>query len=222
MPTSKHFSIYLSADFTMRVVASSFFIGAATVAALPGYTQQGPGEQLVRGQLEEFLFQGPSGQRILAPSAGRVSQSQGEQVTEESSKHHACHEDIVESAPYGSTKWLQESLDALSVEERAIWDEVAMIYPEDMSSAMKPMPRKKHNRRPDDYWTHITSGAEVQSVWVESTKGGKEREVDGRLENYNLRTKKVDPSALGVDPDVKQYSGYLDDEEEDKHLFYCE
>jgi cathepsin A (carboxypeptidase C) len=26
---------------------------------------------------------------------------------------------------------------------------------------------------------------------------------------------------LGVDK-VKQYSGYLDDEEEDKHLFYCE
>jgi cathepsin A (carboxypeptidase C) len=36
-----------------------------------------------------------------------------------------------------------------------------------------------------------------------------------------MRVKKVDPAALGVDK-VKQYSGYLDDEEEDKHLFYCE
>jgi len=31
--------------------------------------------------------------------------------------------------------------------------------------------------------------------------------------------KKVDPSKLGVDT-VKQYSGYLDDEKNDKHLFY--
>jgi L-rhamnose mutarotase len=28
--------------------------------------------------------------------------------------------------------------------------------------------------------------------------------------------------ALGIDPGVKQYSGYLDDDENDKHLFYCE
>jgi cathepsin A (carboxypeptidase C) len=40
------------------------------------------------------------------------------------------------------------------------------------------------------------------------------------LEQYNLRGKKVDPSKLGVDT-VKQYSGYLDDEANDKHLFYC-
>jgi hypothetical protein len=33
--------------------------------------------------------------------------------------------------------------------------------------------------------------------------------------------KAVDPSKLGVDPGVKQYSGYLDDNENDKHLFYC-
>ena len=31
----------------------------------------------------------------------------------------------------------------------------------------------------------------------------------------------MDPSSLGVDPDVKQMSGYLDDNENDKHLFYC-
>ena len=45
-------------------------------------------------------------------------------------------------------------------------------------------------------------------------------EIDGKLETYNLRAKKVDPSKLGVDT-VKQFSGYLDDEENDKHLFYC-
>jgi cathepsin A (carboxypeptidase C) len=58
------------------------------------------------------------------------------------------------------------------------------------------------------------------SVWVENSNGEKERAIDGKLENYNLRAKKVDPSKLGVDT-VKQYSGYLDDEKNDKHLFYC-
>lgn len=63
-------------------------------------------------------------------------------------------------------------------------------------------------------------GEDIQKVWVTNSKGEKERDIEGKLSNYNLRTKKVDPEALGVDT-VKQYSGYLDDEEEDKHLFYC-
>jgi len=58
------------------------------------------------------------------------------------------------------------------------------------------------------------------SVWIENANGEKERAIDGKLEAYNLRTKNVDPSKLGVDT-VKQYSGYLDDEQNDKHLFYC-
>lgn len=64
-------------------------------------------------------------------------------------------------------------------------------------------------------------GADVQSIWVENANGEQERDVGGKLDDYNLRTRKVDPSSLGVDPDVKQYSGYLDDEANDKHLFYC-
>ena len=83
-------------------------------------------------------------------------------------------------------------------------------------------PPKRPNRRPDAEWDHIVRGSELQSVWVENAETGvREREVDGKLENHTLRVKKVDPSALGVDPGVKQYSGYLDDDEEDKHLFYC-
>jgi cathepsin A (carboxypeptidase C) len=54
---------------------------------------------------------------------------------------------------------------------------------------------------------------------VENANGEKERHIDGKLESYNLRAKKVDPKKLGVDS-VKQYSGYLDDEANDKHLFY--
>lgn len=42
-----------------------------------------------------------------------------------------------------------------------------------------------------------------------------------QVENYKLRVKKVtDPYVLGIDPGVKQYSGYLDVEQEDKHFFY--
>lgn len=46
------------------------------------------------------------------------------------------------------------------------------------------------------------------------------KQASAELANYNLRANKMDPSKLGVDK-VKQYSGYLDDEAQDKHLFYC-
>jgi cathepsin A (carboxypeptidase C) len=116
---------------------------------------------------------------------------------------------------------LEESLKSLTGEARAIWDEVALMFPESFEKASFFSSPKPHNRKPDHEWDHIVKGADVQSVWVENAQGEKEREIDGKLENYNLRVKSVDPSSLGVDS-VKQYSGYLDDEEEDKHLFYCE
>ena len=117
---------------------------------------------------------------------------------------------------------LQSSLSSLTKEARAIWDEVAMMFPEAMDKANFFSPPKKHTRKPDTHWEFITKGADIQSVWLEGKDGAEEREIDGELENYNMRSKGVDPSALGVDPAVKQISGYLDDEESDKHLFYCE
>ncbi|KAF2150780.1 carboxypeptidase Y-like protein A [Myriangium duriaei CBS 260.36] len=114
---------------------------------------------------------------------------------------------------------LQDSLKHMTSEARAVWDEVAMMYPEDMGKASFFSSPKPHSRSSDSTWDHVMSGADIQSVWVTNKEGQKERELDGKLEAYNLRTKKVDPSALGVDK-VKQYSGYLDNEEEDKHLFY--
>lgn len=116
---------------------------------------------------------------------------------------------------------LEQSLKSLTGEARAIWDEVAMMFPESFEKAAFFSQPKPHTRKHDSEWDHVVKGADVQSVWVENEQGVKEREIDGKLENYNLRVKKVDPSALGVDK-VKQYSGYLDDDEEDKHLFYCE
>ncbi|OCK92170.1 uncharacterized protein K441DRAFT_614943 [Cenococcum geophilum 1.58] len=114
---------------------------------------------------------------------------------------------------------LEESLKSLSAEARQVWDEVAMMFPESFDKANFFSTPKPHTRKADHEWDHIIKGADVQGVWVENAKGEKERELDGKLENYRLRAKKVDPSSLGVDK-VKQYSGYLDDEENDKHLFY--
>ena len=115
---------------------------------------------------------------------------------------------------------LNDALRGLTTEAAAIWDEVAMLYPEDMSAASFFSAPKKHTRRPDHEWDHIVKGADIQKVWVENADGEKEREVHGDLESFDLRVKAVDPSKLKVDPNVKQYSGYLDDNENDKHLFY--
>jgi len=114
---------------------------------------------------------------------------------------------------------LNEALKSLTGEAKQVWDEVAMMFPEEMSKANFWSTPKPHVKRPDSQWDHVMSGKDVEEVWVTNTKGEKERDVDGKLANYQLRTKTVDPSKLGVDT-VKQYSGYLDDNEEDKHLFY--
>ncbi|KAM5438452.1 putative carboxypeptidase C [Microsporum ferrugineum] len=79
---------------------------------------------------------------------------------------------------------------------------------------------KEHTRRADSEWDHVVRGADVESVWVQGANGEKHREIDGKLQSYDLRVKAVDPAELGIDPGVKQYSGYLDDNETDKHLFY--
>lgn len=115
---------------------------------------------------------------------------------------------------------LNDALRGLTEETAAIWDEVAMMYPEDMSAASFFSMPKKHSRRPDSEWDHIVRGEDVQSLWATNAQGDQERELDGKLDSYDLRVKAVDPSGLNVDPGVKQYSGYLDDNENDKHLFY--
>lgn len=117
-------------------------------------------------------------------------------------------------------KQLEESLKGLTTEAQQLWDEVTLMFPEAMDKANFFSMPKPHVRRHDSEWDHIVSGAEIQSLWTEDALGEKHREIDGNLENYSMRVKKVDPSVLGVDK-VKQYSGYLDDAEDDKHLFYC-
>jgi cathepsin A (carboxypeptidase C) len=115
---------------------------------------------------------------------------------------------------------LRETLKGLSEETQKIWAEVSMMFPEAFDPSNLFSSPKPHKKRPDHEWDVITKGEDLQSVWVTNSNGEKEREIDGHLSPYSLRTKKVDPSTLGVDK-VKQYSGYLDDDEADKHLFYC-
>ena len=119
-----------------------------------------------------------------------------------------------------SLEHLTQSMNDMTVEAKAVWDDVAMHFPEAMDKASFFSAPKPHKKRPASTWDYVVKGADVQNVWVNNAQGQKEREIDGKLDTYNLRAKKVDPSKLGVDT-VKQYSGYLDDEENDKHLFYC-
>jgi len=114
---------------------------------------------------------------------------------------------------------LQHELKHLTEEARQTWDEVAMMFPESMSQAAFFSTPKKHTRKPHSEWDFITQGQDVQQLYTTNAQGKKEREIDGSLEAFNLRTKKVNPFKLGVD-NVTQYSGYLDNEEDDKHLFY--
>lgn len=109
----------------------------------------------------------------------------------------------------------------MTSEAKALFDEIAMLAPDALNAIPPLIKPAKHTRRPDSEWDFITQGTHVQSLWTEATADEESRRVvGGDLESYNLRTKAVDPSKLGVDT-VKQYSGYLDDEANDKHLFYC-
>ena len=116
---------------------------------------------------------------------------------------------------------LRKTLKPLKGEAKDIWDDVSKMFPGSLEELKFFLPPKKHTRRPDHHWDSIVKGSDVQSVWVQNEDGESEREIDGKLEEYIMRSKRIDPSVLGVDPGVKQYSGYLDDEENDKHLFYC-
>ncbi|KAK3313491.1 Alpha/Beta hydrolase protein [Apodospora peruviana] len=117
----------------------------------------------------------------------------------------------------GTLENFEEAMKGMTAEAKALWDEIKMLVPEGAfdHSTWFSSP-KPHKKRHD--WDHVVKGAEVQKLWVQDTDG-EHRQVDGRIEDFNLRVKKVDPSKLGVDK-VKQYSGYLDDEANDKHLFY--
>jgi cathepsin A (carboxypeptidase C) len=131
---------------------------------------------------------------------------------------------VIDSSSSSSESWmapLENLFGEITSEAKGIWDEVSLLMPDAVEAfkqqAMRTNP-KPATRRPDSEWDHIVKGAEVHDLWINDES---KSEVDSSLKTYNLRAKSVDPSKLGIDT-VKQYSGYLDEEEEDKHLFYCE
>lgn len=157
---------------------------------------------------------------LLGAATAAITNQQ--QVLQSPIKESTTLKDAVKPVVDGWAKslgHLADSMKDIPAEAKALWEEVAMHFPEAMDKATFFSAPKPHVRKPDSTWDYVVKGADVQSVWVENSKGEKEREIDGKLDTYNLRAKKVDPSKLGVDT-VKQYSGYLDDEENDKHLFY--
>ncbi len=136
---------------------------------------------------------------------------------------HAAQQPLehVSDAIRNPLEHITEAFGEMPAAARGLWDEMSLLVPGFVEKASNLISRPKpHTRKPDSEWDHIVRGADVQSMWVE-TDGVKHRKVDGPVESYDLRVKAVDPSSLGIDK-VKQYSGYLDDNENDKHLFYCE
>ncbi|KKZ68210.1 hypothetical protein EMCG_06101 [[Emmonsia] crescens] len=115
---------------------------------------------------------------------------------------------------------ISDTFDRLRGQASSLWDDMMDKVPNNIMDAVThTAPPKKANRRPDSEWNHIVRGADIQAVWVEGDDGEKHRKIEGRLDSYDLRVKAVDPKILGIDT-VKQYSGYLDDNQNDKHLFY--
>lgn len=114
---------------------------------------------------------------------------------------------------------IEEAFHGMTAEVKALWDEIKLLVPESAFNHSNWFTKPKPARRRHD-WDHVVKGADVQKLWVQGESGEDHRQVDGKLADFNLRVKAVDPSKLGVDK-VKQYSGYLDDEANDKHLFYC-
>ncbi|PGH03143.1 hypothetical protein AJ80_08738 [Polytolypa hystricis UAMH7299] len=130
----------------------------------------------------------------------------------------------IQHGPLDALKDFKDTTKAILEDAKDLVDEFTDDAEEALSTLQEHFPflsaPKKHDRRPDSQWDHIIRGSNVQKIWVEGPDGEKHREVGGRLEAYDLRVKAVDTSKIGIDPGVKQFSGYLDDNENDKHLFY--
>ncbi|EGV65681.1 carboxypeptidase C [Yamadazyma tenuis] len=91
--------------------------------------------------------------------------------------------------------FLNEPVSKLTQSTKDLWAEMMADYPHAVTSMMNKIPGKKSIEHKFDFL-------------VKSDK----------FKNHKLRGKAT-PKSLGID-DVKQYTGYLDIEDEDKHFFY--
>lgn len=92
-------------------------------------------------------------------------------------------------------KYLNEPISKLTKETKDLWTEMLLTYPNALNSFVSKIPGKSSTEQKFEF--NVASD---------------------KYTNYKLRGKAT-PKSLGVD-DVKQYTGYLDLEEEDKHFFY--
>ena len=91
-------------------------------------------------------------------------------------------------------KVMNEPLDGLTPEIKNIWLEMLMKFPNSITELNFKAPKGKITTQQFDF--HVT---------------------DAQVPNHKLRIKST-PKDLGIDT-VKQYSGYLDVVDEDKHFF---
>lgn len=94
-------------------------------------------------------------------------------------------------------KVMNEPLDGLTPEIKNIWLEMLMKFPNSITELNFKAPPKKGKITTQQFDFHVT---------------------DAQVPNHKLRIKST-PKDLGIDT-VKQYSGYLDVVDEDKHFFY--
>ncbi|KAF3092379.1 hypothetical protein TWF569_007577 [Orbilia oligospora] len=127
-------------------------------------------------------------------------------------ERHGHHHSSPENPIAAVVDSVADAIKALPEATRDLWAEVENMLPRKLDQISVKSSPKKHTKRPKSHWDFHVSGDEVSIM-----DDGK---LDEDLARFKLRGKKVDPSKLGVDPGVKQYSGYLDNEEDDKHLFY--
>jgi len=141
------------------------------------------------------------------PGAGDQKPLGGDITPEHHPEYAAQFGSVVDS--------IADHLKALPAATRELWSEVENFLPRKLDQMSMVSLPKPHTKRPAASWDYHVSGENVASL----TEDG-QKKIQGDLDQYTLRGKKVDPSKLGIDPGVKQYSGYLDDNENDKHLFY--
>ncbi|KAK7678746.1 carboxypeptidase C [Cerrena zonata] len=115
------------------------------------------------------------------------------------------YHDVVKSFDFGESnvleniaKYLKQPKEYIPMETKELWLEMMMKFPDTISSMdFKSKPKKFTKQLKNKFDFHVS---------------------DAKHPNHELRVKKT-PKSLGIDK-VKQYSGYLDVVDEDKHFFY--
>ncbi|PVH22191.1 hypothetical protein CXQ85_004861 [Candidozyma haemuli] len=94
-------------------------------------------------------------------------------------------------------QYVKEPIDAIPKDAAALWSEMMLKFPESVSSLKFKNPASSAKKIARTFDFHVS---------------------DAKLPNHKLRVKST-PEDLGIDS-VKQYSGYLDVADEDKHFFF--